>query len=340
MQHSQLLQCEKKLRLNSNLPRFHQSAVQEFKCFVFNRKIRREFVEMEAELSGEQEKDRLLFLQADKKTSILWPLTALQKMTSQMAVFYCFPGSEADSDEDYDIDEKDDILEHELGDDDQVMSDSELRDQVGRVHLWVHLQSQECTIDPDLQFGPPAASSVSTPLGMNLAMVVLCVGRKTLIDDDKRQLRLYQERYLPDGDLHSEGGGRVRRFRWRNMGNAEKEMQLHLRFSRTDFVVSWLQMLHVSLPHRWWHTAGPVQPLGRGRRQRYWAVWAAGSRVETTETWEREIPRGTSSKELFSALPGHEPINCVCVCERGGELNETWYCIMLTAKFAVSGLQK
>lgn len=38
------------------------------------------------------------------------------------------------------------------------------------------------------------------------------------MDDDKRRLLLYQERYLADGDLHSDGPGRARRFRWKNMG--------------------------------------------------------------------------------------------------------------------------
>lgn len=52
-----------------------------------------------------------------------------------MCLLSALTGSEYESDEDYDIDEKDDVLEHELGDDDQVYSDSELRDQVGRVHL-------------------------------------------------------------------------------------------------------------------------------------------------------------------------------------------------------------
>lgn len=41
---------------------------------------------------------------------------------------------------------------------------------------------------------------------------------KTMLDDDKRQLRLYQERYLADGDLHSDGPGRMRKFRWKNIG--------------------------------------------------------------------------------------------------------------------------
>ena len=44
------------------------------------------------------------------------------------------------------------------------------------------------------------------------------VFRKKMIDEDKRELRLYQEMYLADGDLHSEGSGRQRRFRWKNIG--------------------------------------------------------------------------------------------------------------------------
>ena len=48
----------------------------------------------------------------------------------------------------------------------------------------------------------------------------LLVARKTLIDSDKRELMLLQEMYLPDGDLHSDGGGRFRRFRWKNVGES------------------------------------------------------------------------------------------------------------------------
>ncbi|XP_069118445.1 claspin-like [Argopecten irradians] len=46
------------------------------------------------------------------------------------------------------------------------------------------------------------------------------VGRahlKQLIDEDKRELMRFQEMYLQDGDLHSEGAGRKRQFRWRNI---------------------------------------------------------------------------------------------------------------------------
>ncbi|XP_060082451.1 claspin-like [Ylistrum balloti] len=46
------------------------------------------------------------------------------------------------------------------------------------------------------------------------------VGRahlKQLIDEDKRELMRFQEMYLQDGDLHSDGAGRKRQFRWRNI---------------------------------------------------------------------------------------------------------------------------
>ena len=42
--------------------------------------------------------------------------------------------------------------------------------------------------------------------------------RKSIIDQDKRELQLIQEMYLQDGDLHTDGAGRERKFRWRNIG--------------------------------------------------------------------------------------------------------------------------
>jgi hypothetical protein len=44
-------------------------------------------------------------------------------------------GSEAESDENLDIAEEDDILEMELGDNDVTLNEEQLRDQVGRVHM-------------------------------------------------------------------------------------------------------------------------------------------------------------------------------------------------------------
>ncbi|XP_042649842.1 claspin isoform X2 [Tyto alba] len=56
---------------------------------------------------------------------------------------------------------------------------------------------------------------------------------KVMLDDDKRQLRLYQERYLADGDLHSDGPGRMRRFRWKNIDYAS-QIDLFQRDSDND----------------------------------------------------------------------------------------------------------
>ncbi|KAL6038947.1 hypothetical protein STEG23_010036 [Scotinomys teguina] len=56
---------------------------------------------------------------------------------------------------------------------------------------------------------------------------------KAMLDDDKRRLRLYQERYLADGDLHSDGPGRTRKFRWKHMDDAS-QMDLFHRDSDDD----------------------------------------------------------------------------------------------------------
>lgn len=44
---------------------------------------------------------------------------------------------------------------------------------------------------------------------------------RRLLDEDRREVRLLQEMLLEDGELHSEGGGRERKFRWRNINNAD-----------------------------------------------------------------------------------------------------------------------
>ncbi|XP_056413169.1 claspin isoform X2 [Hyla sarda] len=56
---------------------------------------------------------------------------------------------------------------------------------------------------------------------------------KVTMDEDKRRLRLYQERYLADGDLHSDGPGRMRKFRWKNIDNAS-QMDMFNRYSELE----------------------------------------------------------------------------------------------------------
>ena len=46
------------------------------------------------------------------------------------------------------------------------------------------------------------------------------VGRihhRQVLDEDKREVRLFQEAFLEDGELHSDNA-RARKFRWKNIG--------------------------------------------------------------------------------------------------------------------------
>lgn len=42
---------------------------------------------------------------------------------------------------------------------------------------------------------------------------------KRMHADDQKELRMYKELLLADGDLHTDGPGRERRFRWTNLNN-------------------------------------------------------------------------------------------------------------------------
>lgn len=46
--------------------------------------------------------------------------------------------------------------------------------------------------------------------------VILNASRRDVLDQDKRDVRMIQELLFEDGDLG--GGGRQRKFRWRNAG--------------------------------------------------------------------------------------------------------------------------
>ncbi|KYO48065.1 claspin [Alligator mississippiensis] len=65
------------------------------------------------------------------------------------------------------------------------------------------------------------------PTDMELENQIQKIHMKAMLDDDKRQLRLYQERYLADGDLHSDGPGRMRKFRWKNIDDASQLDMFH-----------------------------------------------------------------------------------------------------------------
>ncbi|XP_042294824.1 claspin [Sceloporus undulatus] len=65
------------------------------------------------------------------------------------------------------------------------------------------------------------------PTDVELQDQVNKIHMKVMLDDDKRQLRFYQERYLADGDLHNDGPGRMRKFRWKNIDDSSQMDMFH-----------------------------------------------------------------------------------------------------------------
>ena len=51
-----------------------------------------------------------------------------------------------------------------------------------------------------------------------IQLIILHVNRKQIQDDDDREIMRYKEMYLQDGDLYTDGRGRRRNFRWKDMG--------------------------------------------------------------------------------------------------------------------------
>lgn len=59
--------------------------------------------------------------------------------------------------------------------------------------------------------------SSGTSVGLS-HFVCTCLYSKKMIDEDDHDIKLLQEQFLQDGDLHSDGFGRMRRFRWQSTG--------------------------------------------------------------------------------------------------------------------------
>lgn len=56
---------------------------------------------------------------------------------------------------------------------------------------------------------------------------------KQILDEDKREVRLLKELLFEDGDLHTDGTGRERKFKWRNIG-----IRIHTRFFSSIYLMT------------------------------------------------------------------------------------------------------
>ncbi|XP_077609233.1 claspin [Crocuta crocuta] len=150
---------------------------------------------------------------------------------------------DSDEDEHSNSDNEDLALEdHEADDEEELLKQSEKLKRQMRLKKYLEDEAEVSGSDvgsedeydgEDIDEYEQEEIDEVLPSDEELQNQIKKIHMKTMLDDDKRQLRLYQERYLADGDLHSDGPGRMRKFRWKNIDDAS-QMDLFHRDSDDD----------------------------------------------------------------------------------------------------------
>ncbi|XP_066125796.1 claspin [Saccopteryx bilineata] len=144
---------------------------------------------------------------------------------------------DSDEDEHSDSDNEDEALEdHEEEDEEELLRQSEKLKRQMRLKKYLEDEAEVSGSDvgsadeydgEEIDEYEEDVIDEVLPSDEELQNQIKKIHMKTMLDDDKRQLRLYQERFLADGDLHSDGPGRTRKFRWKNIDDASQMDLFH-----------------------------------------------------------------------------------------------------------------
>ncbi|CAH2221961.1 claspin isoform X1 [Pelobates cultripes] len=191
--------------------------------------------------SGKEPRDKDLVSDAAALCSGSFPLEREEEEEEEFGDFQLLPCEDSDSEKE---DESNDEENNEGSDNEEKEASDEEKDSDEEELLRQHQKKKKLRLkdfmeneaelsgsdidsgdeeegDEDDEYEEEAIDE-DLPSDEELQDQVNKIHMKVTMDEDQRKLRLYQERYLADGDLHSDGPGRMRKYRWKMFDDASQ----------------------------------------------------------------------------------------------------------------------